>query len=292
MFRLNFSSGNDAGVLRRLLAPRGRPPEAKTAFSIGDYVALLKLLKSRRVRFETLERPDPAIARAHSIHYLKHDIHHDLANTMMVAEAEFEIGVRSTFFMMHEHPLNRKFFHDPETWKGLLKIREMGHLLALHVDGFTLIEQHGDLAAGIEQTRKTFRANGIDPLLVGNTHGNSKYQAQFNFEPMNFYKEVCRPTECAEPRWMEHYGKYSLRELGFTVWADTSIWTPDRGEWLLDYFVSDNRRSLAAGEIDRSEWVVDAEKWELGKRHRRRLADYVAQGSCIYLVHPQFMRPQ
>ena len=125
-------------------------------FAIENYALLLQELQSSGVRFETLHAPDQAAARAERLHFIKHDMHHDLENTLLIAEAEHEIGVRSTFFMMHENPINRKYFQAASTWKGLRRIREMGHLIGLHVDGFLLIEQYGDLARGIEQARKTF----------------------------------------------------------------------------------------------------------------------------------------
>ena len=91
---------------------------------------------------------------------------------------------------------------------------------------------------------------------------------------------------------MDHYGRYSFSELGFDVWADTAVWTPAGGEWMLDYFVSDNASSLAAGESTAATWSIISPKWDLSDGVRRKLTDYVSQGSCIYLIHPQFFRPR
>jgi len=269
---------------------QGARPEP-AHFVIEDYAALLQELLARDICFATLERPDPATARAQKPHFIKHDIHHDLENSLRIAEAERAVGVRSTFFMMHDHPINRKYFDAPSTWATLRHIQEMGHLIGLHVDGFVLIERFGDLARGIDAARKVFAGHGIE-LTVGNTHGNSTYQKKYDFEPMNFYAEVKRPTTSTEPVFMAHYGKYSLRELGFNVWADTSIWTPDEGEWLLDYFVSDNGSNICAGGSADPAWAISGPKWDLSQAVRRDLADYVSQGSCVYLIHPQFFRPR
>jgi len=127
------------------LAPHKGP--SPTHFFIEDYVELLGELLARGARFETLEAPDPARARAGKLHYVKHDIHHDLDNTLRIARAEREIGIRSTFFMMHENPINRKYFRAPATWEALRRIQEMGHLLALHVDGFVLISRRASSRA-------------------------------------------------------------------------------------------------------------------------------------------------
>jgi hypothetical protein len=270
-------------------ARASRKPLSDKHFLIEDYTELLRQLLAEGVRFETLAAPQPAKARAGRLHYIKHDIHHDLENTLRVAAAEHEIGVRSTFFMMHENPINRKYFHAPATWETLHRIEEMGHLIGLHVDGFLLIEQFGDLARGIAEARKSFADHGIR-FSIGNTHGNSGYQKKYDFEPMNFYEEVKRPTQCREKLFMDHYGKYSLRELGFDVWADTAIWTPGEGEWLLDHFVTDNGTTIAAGATSASVWAIEGAKWDLSETLRHKLVDYVSQGSCLYLVHPQFFR--
>lgn len=276
-----------AGWLRPDAAARRRDA---TSFQLQDYLALLDLLLSRGVKFQLLDTPIPEDAAANKLHYLKHDIHHDLARTWHMAAAEAERGVKATYFMMPKNFINRKYFDRPETWNTLRQMQRLGHHLGLHVDGFLLVEEFGDLAAGIAATRQAFAAEGIE-LTVGNTHGNSQYQAKFDFEPMNFYREVARPTPCRDEFWMAHYARYSLADLGFRCWADTAVWAPGSGERLLDYFVSDNSTGICAGESRKSEWDIVGEKWDLSPSHRRQVADLVRRGSCIYLIHPQFYRP-
>ncbi|MFI5013587.1 MAG: hypothetical protein ACHQAY_14700 [Hyphomicrobiales bacterium] len=260
-------------------------------FFIEDYVELLTELQARGVRFESLEAPDLASASACRTHYLKHDIHHEMVNTVRIAEAEHRLGVRSTFFMMHECVINRKYFAHRDTWKSLLRMRDMGHAIGLHIDGFDLIERYGDLRHGVEEALAIFAKNGLD-IHLANTHGNSQYQTKFNFETVNFFKELVRPTECSDAFWMAHYARYSIADLGFDLWADTALWTPKTGEFLLDHFVSDNNQSLCGGRMRLSHWEVQGEKWELSASLRARLVDLVSTGSCIYLIHPQFFRPR
>jgi len=254
-----------------------------------DYIELLTELKGRGVRFEPLDDPDLASASAHKTHFIKHDIHHDMANTVRIAEDEHRLGVRSTFFMMHECAINRKFFADPDTWKNLLRMRDMGHAIGLHIDGFDLIERYGDLRRGVEEALATFAKNGLE-IHLANTHGNSQYQSKFNFETVNFFKELARPSQCSDAFWMAHYARYSIPDLGFRLWADTALWTPQTGAFLLDYFVSDNSQSFSGGRMRLSHWELRGEKWELSASLRCRLADLVSTGSCIYLIHPQFFR--
>jgi hypothetical protein len=207
-----------------------------------------------------------------------------------MAAAEAQLGVTSTYFMMHENFVNRRYFGQSATWATLRSIQDMRHHIGLHVDGFLLIEQFGDLREGIAETRRVFAAEGID-LTVGNTHGNSAYQSKFNFEPMNFYPEVARPTECTDAFWLSHYSRYSLADLGFRVWADTAVWQQGVGEQLLDFYVSDNSTGICAGGSRKSTWDHIGEQWDLSEPHRRRILQLIREGSCIYLIHPQFYRP-
>jgi hypothetical protein len=277
-------------LLRKIGLRRGQA-RADGNFFIEDYVDLLRELRTRGVRFETLESPDLASACAEKRHFIKHDIHHDMVNTIRTAEAEHGIGVRSTFFMMHECAINRRFFSDRETWRGLARIRDLGHAIGLHIDGFDLIERFGDLRHGVDEALATFAKHGFD-IQLANTHGNSEYQSKFNFETVNFFKELARPTQCSDAAWMAHYARYSIAELGFRLWADTALWTRETGEFLLDYFVSDNSQAFLGGRMRLSHWELRGEKWDLSAQLRTRLADLVSTGSCIYLVHPQFFRPR
>jgi hypothetical protein len=277
--------------LMRKIAQLGATAQPEGNFFIDDYVALLAELKARGVTFETLGEPDLASASSRKAHFIKHDIHHDMVNTLRVAEAEHRAGVRSTFFMMHECELNRKYFARRDTWEGLSRIRDMGHEIGLHIDGFDLVERFGDLGRGIEAARAAFGAHGFT-LRVANTHGNSDHQAKFDFETVNFFKELARPTPCTDAFWMGHYARYSIAELGFRLWADTALWTAQTGEFLLDYFVTDNSRAINAGRMRASSWELEGAHFELSAELRFRLADLVSDGSCLYLVHPQFFRPR
>jgi hypothetical protein len=283
-----------SGVLRkenfRIGSHRHRGPERFEYFFIDDYVELLRSLLKIGVCFDSLVNPMLSDASIKKRHYIKHDIHHDLGNTYLMAAAEAQLGVVSTYFMMHENFVNRRYFGQSATWATLRAMQDMRHHIGLHVDGFLLIKQFGDLREGIAETRRVFAAEGID-LTVGNTHGNSAYQSKFNFEPMNFYREVARPTDCTDPFWLSHYSRYSLADLGFQVWADTAVWQPAMGEQLLDFYVSDNSTGICAGGSRKSTWDEVGKPWDLSEHHRRRIVQLVCEGSCIYLIHPQFYRP-
>lgn len=279
-----------AGLKNALMPGRVRHPGAAKHFLIEDYITLLRQIRSAGAVFELVGAPNVAEAGSRRIHYMKHDIHHDLDNTWRMAVAEAEAGFVSTYFMMPRDPLNERWFDQPQTWKTLRSIQELGHEIALHVCGFTLIEQYGDLRVGLNEALRLFRQNGLE-ITTANTHGHSAYAVKFRFDPMNFYEELARPTSADDPFWMGHYAKYSIQEFGIRVWADTSLWIAGHGWWKTDYFASDNSSGINAGALDAADWEIKGAPFDLSKAHRQAVTATVSKGSCLYLIHPQRFRP-
>jgi len=276
------------------LHARLREPQP-SHFRIEDYVTLLLGLRRAGVSFEKLSPDAVEGASARRRHFLKHDIHHDLVNTRLIARAEAEAGICSSFFMMPRHRVNRKYFDHPETFAVLREIQELGHQIGLHIDGFAMVEEFGDIYRGVEAARSLFRSHGIE-LKVANTHGNSSYQARLNFETVSFFKELAErpgvePWKCEDEFWLRHYARYRLADMGFEVWADTLLWTRRLGLTRCDYYVTDNSACLKAGDLSTGAFEVIGPKFMITRSLRRRMIRNIRKGSCIWLVHPQFFRP-
>ncbi|MFI4997584.1 MAG: hypothetical protein ACHQAQ_17600 [Hyphomicrobiales bacterium] len=276
-----------------ILARLRRPDP--THFLIGDYVALLRGLVDAGVSFEALGPAAVAGASARRVHFLKHDIHHDLVNTQLIARAEAEAGIRSSFFMMPRHRINQKYFDRPETFEVLRKIQELGHQVGLHIDGFAMIEEFGDLYRGVEAARSLFSKEGIE-LKIANTHGNSSYQARLKLETVAFFKELAErpgaePLRCEDKFWLEHYARYRLSQMGFELWADTLLWTRQHGLTRCDYYVTDNSTRIKAGDLSTGAFEVVGPKFKISGPLKRRMIKNIKKGSCIWLIHPQFFRP-
>lgn len=279
-----------AGLKKALIPARPSLKPAPKHFLIEDYIDMLQRIRAGGAVFEHVGKPSIADATARRVHYMKHDIHHDLENTYRMAVAEAKAGIVTTYFMMPLDPLNEAWFEQPETWDTLRAIRDLGHEMALHVCGFTLIEQYGDLGIGLTESLNRFRREGFE-ITTANTHGHSSYSKKFSYDPMNFYVELARPTAADDPFWMSHYAKYSLLDFGIRVWADTSLWIAGHGWWKTDYFVSDNSSAINAGAIDAPDWEVKGKPFDLSPAHRAAVAAKISQGSCLYLIHPQSFRP-
>jgi hypothetical protein len=264
----------------------------ESRFHIDDYIQWLQLIKARGVEFKTLENFNLHLhASGQPIHFIKHDIHDDLRNTVRMARAEHAAGIATSYFMMHRDPVNQDFYDRPRTWQHLRAIRDMGHAVGMHVDGFTLVERHGDLAEGVRLAKEEFAAHGLE-VKIANTHGNAALDAKFAFWPQNFYKELAGEIKCCDPFWRAQHARYSIAELGFELWADTSLWIPSHGYFVFPYFVSDNSSGINAGRTNVAEWDIVGKPFDLARPHRVATADLVSQGCCIYLIHPQQFRPR
>ncbi len=280
------------GVAALLARFRGPPP---AHFRIEDYVALLRGLRRAGASFEKLSAGAIEGASARRAHFLKHDIHHDLVNTLLLAKAEADAGIHSAFFMMPRHHINRKYFDRPQTFEVLREIQALGHEIGLHIDGFTMVEEFGDIYRGVEAARALFRTEGIE-LKLANAHGNSSYQSRFNFETVSFYKELAErpgivPWKCEDEFWLQHYARYRLADMGFELWADTLLWTPRHGLTRCDYYVTDNSTSLKAGDLSTGQFEVIGPKFKITASLKRRMIANISKGSCVWLIHPQFFRP-
>lgn len=76
---------------------------------------------------------------------LRHDVDHSLVNALMLAEIEKDMGICSTYFMLHPGDYNShenyygriqdgRIVHSKEFLNGCLQIQDMGHEVGLHND--------------------------------------------------------------------------------------------------------------------------------------------------------------
>ncbi len=278
-------------MLSRLFGRRASAAKPRTSFGVEEYIGLVLALRRAGASFAIVGEQQIAEAEARRLHFIKHDIHHDMENTFLMAQAEEKIGLRTSYFFMPRNKINAKYFDKPETWARLRSIRDMGHVVGMHVDAFSLVERAGDLYKGIAEAKALFLAEGIE-ARIGNTHGNSSYRAKFKLESVDFYKEFAGPNQCEDPFWRTQHAAYSLAELGFDVWADTNLWTAATGRYLPRYFVSDNSKSLTSYDLPGHAWKITSPPFEIPKGFSRDLVKVIPAASCIYLIHPQFFRPK
>ncbi|MBS1635478.1 MAG: hypothetical protein JST26_06105 [Bacteroidetes bacterium] len=97
-------------------------------FSVSGYQSLLKTALDAGYTFVFFNEPAPPGKSC----LLRHDIDNDLDAAMKIAEVEFQLGVKSTFFVMLRSPVYNLFGR--HNHRCVERILELGHQLALHYD--------------------------------------------------------------------------------------------------------------------------------------------------------------
>jgi len=224
-------------------------------------------------------------------HYIKHDIHGDVSISLRIAKLEKDMGIKATYFCLHQHPLMQSIYDKPETWEMLRDIQLLGHEVALHVDPFILIQQYGNVNVGVTRELVKFYSEHI-AIRGANCHGNTSFSKSLNFNPRMFFSEFVPPAEqgvlfgagmtlweqdkthlCTDAGWNQHYGKACVKDMGFEYWSDASVWFPKAGQKTCDIYFSDNYGDFGANKTQEDVDTIVAK---------------VKSGSCLYLLHPQF----
>lgn len=145
-------------------------------FFYGD---LLRSIKADpRVRFATIR---DAIARPPTVNEIvctiRHDVDGDLVAAGQQAELENSLGIRTSYYLLHTAPyygllVNDVLQRNKDSVQDYLRIQSLGHELALHTDGMTLIQDKEiDGATAIRNEIAWLRENGCD--IRGTTAHNS-----------------------------------------------------------------------------------------------------------------------
>jgi hypothetical protein len=277
-------------------APVRELPEGTLSFS--DAIGALDQLR-RDVVFQS---PDEYIANRQAgltsvdgkaLHFIKHDIHHDLLSCLRFARAEAEIGVRATYFAMPPHDLTAKYIERPDFVDALKEIQSLGHDIGVHVD--TLEAAEKGFVEHLMPFIVRLRDAGIR-VSHGNTHGNTRFKGHPWFNGQLVFRENLgdqrRKSTGAAIEALA--GTVSLAEvaeqLGLVGWWDSHA--RHRGERLAidTYWVGDNNGRWTA-YLQRTEDGV-AKVIDEGGTGSVILDNpgRIADNTCIYLIHPQFYR--
>jgi hypothetical protein len=256
------------------------------SFALADYVELLVLLQQHGVSFRSLERPDLRSSQMERAHYLRHLIAGDIRSALAMAEAERRLGIVATYFVAVPKEGPEQGFD----WQGIETLRRCGHAIGLQVDGFLLLQHYGDIRKGIDILRGQFLAHELR-LSIASTCHDRKRQTETGFPATNFFKEIASAARGNDRDIARLHAAYGIAELGFDVWADTTVWTAEVGPWATTYTLSDSSGKMSAGETRRPQYEVVGEAWALPPDLRSRLAECVSRGACLSHIHPHFYRP-
>lgn len=167
---------------------------------------------------------------------IRHDLDIDIVTAVQMAKIEHDLGVRSSWYILHTAPYYGHFLNDGEflrhqSMRHVYKhLQDLGHEIALHTDGLHVYQnQKRDGAEAIEAEIQWLRESGLD--IVGTTAHNSRsiYGAE-NFAIFKGRPERggSKPGEC--PKEIIHNGnKANLqvlceRSLGLHYEANEIFW--------------------------------------------------------------------
>lgn len=104
-------------------------------FSLDGYRDLLNAFLAAGYEFRLFDKR-PCTERCV---YLRHDLDFSVEYALPIAEIENELGINSTYFVLMNSKLYNLF--DDDNIKILRRISEMGHMICLHVDEYSLCNQ-------------------------------------------------------------------------------------------------------------------------------------------------------
>jgi len=230
------------------------------------------------------------------VHFLKHDIHRDLAGTLRLARAEAEIGIRGAYFAMHDHELSKSYFDRKEMDEVLLAIQGCGHEIGLHVDAIDLIRSGVGLMEGVGAFARRLRRIGLR-IACANSHGNTAFQHAWYNSTMVFREKVPDLNGAKiGPELGGLLGVASLQELhqalGIEYWVDSTIHYRGQRVPSDEIQVSDNFKSIQVFRIldegREYETLFTGERWSIDGDTASRVIELTERGTCMYLFHPQF----
>ena len=213
---------------------------------------LLKLLREMGGRFEPLSRLDGLVDEAQAALLIKHDVHGvPLAALLEFAEAELEMGVVGTyFFMAPNHPLTSRVYSFSEQVEAMRQVRSMGHDIGLHIDPYFMMDHlEQALREILILILRQFEDENV-PVCCGNMHGNSRFKMldRNGYETsFDFFEQLGRQQDYPvladvpeEKARLIRDNRISLKDFGFTHWADMPLWSARHG-FVVTNFITDNQ---------------------------------------------------
>jgi len=195
---------------------------------------------------------DDAVDSCRPATLLKHDVHDvDLDAMISLAERENAEEILGTYLFMPEgHPRTRRRYNFEQQLDAARAILSLGHDVGLHIDPFFQIQDsEQNLYTRMTRIKDSFSSHGI-LLRIGNMHGNSRFKhpdVDGYGTSFDLFAEIERQPDypdlsrlLPESAALIRANRLSLRDLGFTHWADLPVWSARHGI-VASNFLSDNR---------------------------------------------------
>ena len=179
-------------------------------------------------------------------------------------------------------------------WRGLKRIVEMGHELALHLDLHQLVMRYGDLSTGVRETIEIFRKEGF-AIQTANIHGNTGLRRLYG-SPKALIRRMDNDVEPLKHKFpmigsdfRKHYASLSLETLaldhGILNWIDSGFFRAGRNLKVAGN-CTDNSGSQHYGMNGRN--LLKTAPYSIDSKFTEKLAEYCRETTSIFLLHPQF----
>lgn len=264
-----------------MMPPMPADPPSSTTSRRHRLFGLFRQLAESGTLFAPLSQVDRLVDAGQPAFLIKHDVHGVAPEALLAfAKAEMELGVVGAyFFMAPDHPLTGGVYSFAEQAAVMSGVRAMGHEIGLHIDPYFLMDRMGKpLRDVLGEILGQFEDVGLR-LTCGNMHGNSRFKMpDVNGYGTSFdlFAEVGRQQDYpelrdvpAETARLIRDNRVSLRDFGFTHWADMPLWSARHG-FVVTNFVTDNQ----LGKRGTIEIVTHADT-----NRRYKLADHQPPGS-------------
>lgn len=117
--------------------------------------------------------------------YLRHDVDRDITRAIKMANLEEEMGIKSTYFMLH----TAEYFRDDQFFGMCRDISGMGHEIGIHLNIIPVcIQNRTQPAEEFNRMLSEFRSHGI-PLHGTAAHGTSICK-RYNVVNYDIFSEI------------------------------------------------------------------------------------------------------
>lgn len=194
------------GIRNSLLADKRLELAGKRTFGPHDLERLARLLERaddvvpvREAHARRSVGPKRFIA-------LRHDMDHDVENSVRLAEWESQHGFRSTYYVLHgDWYWGGPFAQRPSTFvlRALDRIASLGHEIGLHNNAITIALLTGDDPGAIlDRDLSTLRQHGFD--IVGSVAHGDPLCRSVGYINNELFTECARPAMGAADRLLTY----------------------------------------------------------------------------------------
>lgn len=200
--------GTTAGIRRSVLIQKRAELATKRTFGAHNLARLERLVQGADAVVPIRE----AFARRNDwperFATIRHDMDHDLENSVRFAEWEAERGIRSTYFVLH----GDWYWGGPGASQpsrmvldALDRIASLGHEIGLHNNALSLALQTGqDPFAILERDLTALRRHGFS--ITGSVAHGDKLCHTVGFVNSEIFSECVRPSQFDPRRSLEYVG--------------------------------------------------------------------------------------